>query len=230
MSDVIQDKDSTIERIYKVVNQLSQHHTERVQAGHTLISVDREPLLSQIRQAMYGDLGKTEGGRSAAAQERSVLDITAFTLYEDISGRIESFHNHLTRKPKRATPEETLRAWYVAFDSNYRAGKYSDAQMRKVLQQLMRFAGRIRGHFDQPRIKELAGACPVETCGLAFTKSENGSAQSALYATYKNGEQPVVKCRGCGAEWVGERTLLELGYYLGATVDEDTLREMGVIV
>lgn len=230
MTDTIEDKDTPIERIYKVVNQLSQNHTERVDTGDSLISVDRDPLLAQIRQAMYGDLGKTEGGRSAAAQERSVLDIGAFTIYEDITGRIEAFHQQLTGKPKRPTPEETLRAWFVAYDSNYRGGKYTDAQVRRVLGQLLRFAGRIRGHFDQPRVKELAGACPVETCGLAFTKAENGATQSALYATYKRGEQPAVRCRGCGSEWVGERTLLELGYYLGANVDEETLRDMGVML
>lgn len=222
------DQMTTIERIYKTVDRLSARHTEQIWNGETIVSVTREPLLAQIRAAMYGDLGRTESGKSAAAQERSVLDITAFTIYEDITGRIEAYHRHLTRKPKRDTPEETLRAWYVVFDSNYRAGKYTAQQVHRTLAQLTRFVSRIVGHFDQPRAKELEGPCPQ--CSVTDVKDAQGARQTALYASYKAGEQPFVRCRGCGAEWFGERTLLELGYYLGAQVDEATLREMGVIV
>lgn len=225
----IETPKTTIERIYVVMNELSRPYMERVFTGSTNVLLDREPLLEQLRVGMYGDMGKTESGKSAAAQERSVLDITAFTMYEDITGRIEAYHRHLTGKPKRDLPEDTLRAWYVAFDSNYRAGKYTDGQMLRTLRQLEQFAARIKAHFDPPRVKEIAGACPNDGCGIAEVNAPDGSRQTALYAAYKNGIEPSVKCRACGAERFGERTLLELGYHLGATVDEDTLREMGVI-
>lgn len=222
------DSRTPIERIYAVMDRLSAKHTEQIWNGETILSVKRDPLLQQIRSAMYGDLGRTESGKSAAAQERSVLDVAAFTIYEDITGRIEAFHQYLTKQPKRETPEETLRAWYVAFDSQFRAGKYTEQQVLRTLSQLNKFASRISGHFDQPRVKEIAGPCPQ--CTAAHFKDTQGANQTSLYASYKAGEQPYVRCRGCGAEWTGERTLLELGYHLGAQVDEDTLREMGVIV
>lgn len=231
MSDnTIEPEDSTIERIRKMVNDLSETHTVREPSGKFTLLIEREPLIEQIRRAMYGDLGRTEAGKSAAAQERSVLDVTAFTIYEDITGRIEAYHHMLTKKPKRESPEATLRSWYVAFRSNHDAGKYSEEALQRTLKQLRQFAGRIKGHFDQPRNKEIEGACPLEQCGVATHTGPQGAKQTALYAIYSEGKQPSVKCRNCGAEWTGEQTLLELGRYLGANVDEETLREMGVIV
>jgi len=227
--DTIRSGDDTMARIFKTVNQLSRDHTEQVWSGTSLVALKQEPLLERIRKAMYGDLGRTEGGKSAAAQERSVLDVTAFTIYEDITGRIEAFHRFLTGEPKRDSPEETLRAWYVIFDSNYRAGKYTDGQMTRVASQLASFVRRISGHFDQPRVMEIDGECPQFECGLSHTKTADGAIQSALFSAYRPGEKPTVKCRGCGAEWAGEETLIQLGRYLGANVDEDALREMGVI-
>lgn len=222
------DTRAPIERIRQVVDRLSQKHDEQIWNGETIITVHRDPLLEQIRQAMYGDLGATESGKSAAAQERSVLDIGAFTLYEDITGRIEAYHHHLTGKPKRDTAEETLRAWFVAFNARHLSGNYTEPQMLRTLSQLNKFAGRILGYFDPPRAKELEGPCPQ--CNSGSVNDGQGARQTALYASYKAGEQPFVRCRSCGAEWVGERTLLELGYHLGAQVDEETLRDMGVIV
>ena len=228
--NTIEPNDSTIERIRKTVNDLSQVHTVRETSGpHTLL-VEREPLLEQIRRAMYGDLGRTEGGKSAAAQERSVLDVTAFTIYEDITGRIEAYQQLLTGKPKRTSPEATLRAWYVAFRSNHDKGMYSEEVLRRTLKQLRQFAGRIKGHFDQPRVKEIEGECPQEQCRLGSYPGPEGARQTALYAIYREGQSPSVKCRGCGAEWEGEQTLLQLGRYLGANVDEEALRDMGVAV
>lgn len=220
---------TALERIRRLVDSLTKDREERVWTGDTLTQVLRSPLIEDLRLAIHGDLGSSGGGRSALAHMRSVIDVNAFEMYEDITGRIDSFYNALTGKPPRETAEETLQAWYVAYRAFSMSGKYTDAQENRVEAQLKRFIHRIEAYLDPPRVKEIEGECPVETCGKANVKSKEGGAQTALYAAYRTGEEPYLKCRACGAEWVGERLLLEMGYYLKATVDEEALRGMGVL-
>lgn len=223
-------EDGPLERIRKLVDVLSTDHVEHVWAGESIVAVERGALLTELRGGIHGEIGRTEPGRGQAAHERLGLNLQAFELYEDITGRIESFHKAVTGNRRRATPEETLRAWYVSYRAFFMSGHFQEGHARRVIRQLEGFVKRIRDHFDPPRVKELTGACPAEGCGLEVTKSASGATQSALYVAYRADERASVRCRACGSEWAGERTLLELGYYLRANVDEAALREMGVIV
>lgn len=214
---------ATDTRLLDTVDALTKQHDEMVHDGDRYRYVKQDALLAQIRDAMYGDLGRTSSGRSSGA-DRSILVLEAFTLYEDIAGRVEGWHRKLTGERKRATVEDTLRAWYVAFN----AKENEPHRVEHAVVELRRFADRIRGFFDAPRTKEISGACPVDECGYEYALSADGAMQTALFAVYREGDDPYVECRRCGAVWSGDSTLLQLGRYLGATVNEDELRELGV--
>jgi len=82
--------------------------------------------------------------------------------------------------------------------------------------------------FDPEVVKELSGPCPNCEASRFHDKKEDVE-KSALYLHYKEDIEPEAVCRSCGWTETGPRRLLELGYHLGAVVDEDTLKEMGVI-
>lgn len=217
-----------LERIRSVVRVLSEDHVDNVWTGETIRSLDRAPLMADLRRAISGDMGRSAARGASNPETRSVLDLDAFTMYEDISGRVDAFYKALTGSRPRETPEATLRAWYVAFRAFFLSGHYTPAQALRVEKQLGRFVYRIQSYLDPPRMKELIGACPIDGCGKEFHRADGGSVQSALYASYKAGEQPFAKCRACGSEWVGVGPLVILGRHIGATANEDALREMGV--
>jgi len=217
-----------LEKIHSTVLVLAEKHTDHVWTGDTIRPLERAPLMADLRRAISGDMGRSVSGSSSNPQTRSVLDLGAFTLYEDISGRIEAFHKALTGSRPRETPEATLRAWYVAYRAFFMSGKYTAVQTVRVRNQLGTFVHRIQTYLDPPRVKELSGACPIDGCGMEHYKSPAGATQTALYASYKTGEEPFAKCRACGSEWVGTGPLVVLGRHIGATLDESALREMGV--
>lgn len=201
--------------------------------GRKVIHLPRLPLIAQIRAGIYGDTGKTHGGHNLASQ-RGLMDLGAFELYEDITGRIDASFKYLTGQRPRETAEATLRAWFVAYQNEYRKNLYPEATVKQQLSELRAWSRRIRAHFDPPRQKELAGPCPaLDAEGKECAQSEyvglDGSKHTALFVQYRNDESPEARCRCCGARWEGTLTLLNLGYYLGANVDHDTLRQMGVV-
>ena len=218
-----------VERIRQLVNRLAKPHEEKIWAGETIVSLPRDPLLADLRRAVQGDLGKSDAGRSVDPAARSILDLDAFELYEDISGRIASFYKAMTGNKPRDTPEESLTGWFVVFRAFHMSGRYTEQQTGRIESQLKRFVGRITAYLDPPRVKEITGPCPMEPCRAEHVPTPAGGTATALYASYRKDEQPVVRCRACGSEWVGERALLEIGYHIGATVDSEALREMGVI-
>lgn len=212
-------------RLLDAVDALSKEHDEIVHDGERYRTVKQDALLVQMRQAMYGDLGRTSSGRSSGA-DRSVLVLEAFTLYQGIVSKINARYLRLVGTKTRSNAEDTLRAWYTLFI----AQRNEDHQVESMVLELRRHADRIRGFFDAPRIKEIEGACPVEECGYEFALDDEGAKTTALFAAYREGDEPYVKCRRCGGVWTGNQTLLQLGRYLGATVDEEALIEMGVPV
>jgi hypothetical protein len=218
-----------VERIRQLVERLAKPHEEKIWTGATIVSLPRDPLLSDLRSAVQSNLGRTSAGRSDPAA-RSPIDLQAFEMYEDIAGRIDSFYKAMTGNKPRDTPEESLTGWFVVFRAFHMSGRYEDRQVAKIEAQLKQFVSRIESYLDPPRVKEIAGSCPMEPCRAEHVKAADGSVSTALYASYRKDEQPVVKCRACGSEWVGERSLLEIGFHIGATVDADALREMGVSV
>lgn len=242
MNDWTNPMDSTlplVEKIRLVVDELTLNHEDHQWQdqltdtgkpnGRALVKLPREALITQIRAAIYGDLGKTHGGH-LLARERNLMDLGAFTLYEDITGRIEGHYRYLIGARPVDPPETALRQWFIAFNNNFRRGDYPDLIMHRTLTELRSWSRRISTYFDPPRVKDLLGPCPIETCGATEVGAEDEAKQPALYVTYRSDEEPIVRCRNCGTYWEGRFALYNLGRHLGATSDEDALREMGLDV
>jgi hypothetical protein len=196
-------------------------------AGKRLVQVKHKALLAQLRESIHSSLGKTEEGRSSA-EGHNALNVTAFTLYENIDGLIRSHHAYLTGNQSKAGPESLLRLWYIAFANQYRGGKITDLVLARTRTMLAKWVRDIQNLYDPETMKELIGECP--NCDQRYFYDQNEELlRSALYAHYRADNTPEAQCRCCGAQWFGARELRDLGYHIGATVDEDLLIEMGVL-
>jgi len=198
------------------------------EAGRTLVTIDRLPLLHQLRNAISSSLGQTHAGHSDPASRLGGLNVAAFTLYEDIDGRIRSAWLDMTGEYSKADPDLILRRWYLRVRNLFEAGAWSAGQVNAWSAVVRRWVKDIDNMFDPEVVKELSGPCP--NCEAArFHDKKEDVQKSALYLHYKEDIEPEAVCRSCGWTETGPRRLLELGYHLGAVVDEDTLKEMGVI-
>ena len=107
-------------------------------------------------------------------------------------------------------------------------GGIDDLMYVRITAQFTDWQTQIWQMFDPPVVKELIGACPQ--CEERWLYAPDGAKSSALITYYVKSEMPEAKCQRCGHLWVGSRQLLTLGFHLGATVDVEGLREMGVDV
>ena len=199
-----------------MVTQLSTRHLDR-RSGQL-----RAPLLGQLRGALRPSLGKTQDGHSGVG-ERSVLNIAAFDLYEDIDGRIASLWLMATETGRlRGSPEKNLQAWYVAFAATWAFGEISDAQLLLALARTSSFVTRIENYFDPPLVREVLAPCP--TCSQRYA-IVGGVRVSALYVEYRRGSELMARCHCCPSVWAGDAQLVGLAKAIGATIDVDALRD-----
>lgn len=180
-----------------------------------------DALLTQLRNAIGGNLGSSKSGASSGAP--LPIDVGAFTLWEDITGQIAAAFTAATdMRPNRA-PEVNLLGWHTAFTA---AGDRGDTTliMHEVAgERLAGWAQRIRDHFAAPRTREVMVTCP--NCGyerITLGEDVNAEEQYALVATIREGVV-TVSCRnplcvdafGERSAWTGEHQLAELGRRTG---------------
>jgi hypothetical protein len=122
--------------------------------------------------------------------------------------------------------KQLLRRLYIRVEGN----KSDDRDRREFARMVKGWVTSIDNLFDPLHEKELIADCPMPECGQRYTKDEHGDLKASLIVYYRQDSQPEAKCRSCGTVWDGPRMLLTLGYSIGATTDEDALREMGVRV
>lgn len=184
--------------------------------------VEYDPLLDSLRAAIGSSLGKTSAGASAD-NARNALNLKAFDLWELIDGIVRSMGQRLGVQ-RSDDLKQVLRRVYVKV-----AAMNQDATEPREFKRLVcGWVASINDMFDPPVVKELIADCPMPGCGERYWKNDSGDLESAMIAYYRPDSQPEAKCRCCGAMWSGERALLNLGYSIGATADEEALREMGV--
>lgn len=188
--------------------------------------VDYKPLLTMLAEAKASSLGRTSAGRSPAA-ERSLLNLEAFTLWEDIDGRVRSWLSELSKERHRGELPELVVRLAGLVKALHAANQIPDSTADRIAGLFPRWCDRIWGLFDPPTVKNLVGACPA--CSAVEYVALDGAKTTALIAYYWKGLTPEAKCQCCGEHWAGEKALLELGWHIGATVDETALREMGVV-
>lgn len=197
--------------------------------GRELVTVNRDSLIGQLRAAIRSSLSTPADTIRGGGAQMGGLNVTALMMYEEISERVISAWHDLTGQRSKELPEIVLRHWYMHARNLHESGQWSEQQIRAWTSITSGWVRQIEAMFDPETIKELAGPCPNCESARFFDKKESVE-KSALFIHFKDDIEPEAVCRACGWTETGPRRLLELGYHLGATVDEETLKDMGVIV
>lgn len=190
------------------------------------VPIDYPPLLDMLERAVASSLGRTQSGRSADA-ERSILNLQAFDLREHIDGTVRAWWSELSKEKCPTELKTVLLGLVDRLDNAHGSGRLKDSEYSHICAMFPRWRQKIWDLFNPPIVKELLGECPH--CGTKTHIGADGSQSTALVAYYWKGLEPEAKCQNCGDKWRGDGQLVVLGRMLGATQDEDLLREIGVI-
>jgi hypothetical protein len=201
--------------------------TRKRTTGRNVVTVNRDPLLMQLRKAIASSTSAPANPVSGSGAKMGGLNLAAFALYETIDGRIRAAWGEMRGEPSKALSEAILRKWYLRVRNLHESNQMPESFILEWTRITRGWVRQIESMFNPEVVKELVGACPE--CETARVTNREGEEQSALYLHYSTDNSPEAVCRMCGWNVSGERGLLELGYHLGATVDEEALREMGVI-
>lgn len=188
--------------------------------------VPGQPLLSQLREAVYG--GLVLGSRGGGEQFPMPLNAAAALAFEEIAEEISAvFHGATLIRPNKA-PEVNLLAWWAAFSAASARGETTLAQHEVACEKLERWAGRISALLDPPRVKLLSIACPV--CGLWRVTVGEGELEEetdAVIVEIRRGEPLLARCQNpsCAGVWVGTTEVIHLGRLAGVEIDPDAIRE-----
>lgn len=191
------------------------------------VPVDYPPLLDMLDEACRSNVGGVPSAGRTDPSARNLLNLEAHMLREHIDGTVRAWIRELSKERAAAELKSAVTQLSGVLHAHRSAGTIPDSEWERIARFFPRWCNRIWQLFDPPVVKELVGACP--NCAETVHSSLDGSKTTAMIAYYWKGIQPEAKCQRCGERWEGERALLELGYHLGATVDEDALREMGVL-
>ena len=189
-------------------------------------AIDYPPLLDMLRSAVSSSLGRTGAGRSPDA-ERNVMNLAAFSLWEHIDGVVRSWLLQLSKQRRKTELKEAVSDLAGMVTALRASNQMDEHTFLRISGQFASWRTRIWEMFDPPVVKSITGPCPACSESTYFTL--DGAKQTALIAYYWKGIQPEAKCQRCGERWSGERELLDLGYHIGASVDEGALHEMGVL-
>jgi len=196
--------------------------------GREVVTVHRDALLVQLRKSIASSTSAPSNPVSGGSAMMGGLNIASFALYETVDGRIRAAWAELRGEKSKALSEAILRKWFVRVRNLYEAGQVPDSFVYEWQRITRGWVRQIEGMFNPEVVKELVGPCPE--CQATRASNRDGEEQSALYLHYSSENTPEAMCRVCGWNVSGDRGLLELGYHLGATVDEEALKDMGVIV
>jgi hypothetical protein len=156
-------------------------------------------LVEQLRLAVVSNIGGGSGA-SKAARERTPLDVTAFTLLEQIDGRVRSWVDEFGES-RSGGLEWVVRRWYSLFTRYPR----EEAVEGRYVGILSGWAQQIEDLMDPPARQEITSPCPA--CGqLWVTRGQKDDTESvrALWASWRSTpENSDASCQGCGKVWHG---------------------------
>jgi hypothetical protein len=165
-----------------------------------------EPLLEQLRQAIASNVGEksAQGGQTST---RSLIDVGAFTLYEEIDGVARGWVLEVGgRAGRNFSALDVLRAWFVLYSVRERL------DIEERISRLRGWAARIGDLLSPPTKQELRRPCP--SCSKSWAvlgRGEETQRVSALEYTIRDGlEACYVECRSCGSRWSGAYQLRAL--------------------
>lgn len=189
------------------------------------------PLLDWLQEAIGNNIGGGGGGKPA--RERAPMDFGAFTLYEDIDGRVRSWLHELGAKPgKHVTPTQMLRTWYTLWNAQI----HTDSLNSAYASILEGWEDAIKDKLDPPKRIEITSPCPA--CGAEFVnvglKLADGSDDPddvervrVLNAVERERiEDSYAMCAACNRVWLGVPQMRALRI---AIDDAETAKLAGLI-
>ena len=175
--------------------------------GQKLIRHVDQPLLYQLRDAISNNLG-AGGGGGKAAHERTPFDVAAFTMYEDIDGRVKSWALDAGMTASGLPVEDVLRSWFPVWTVKV----IPDELVDRHTAILVRWAVGINDLLEPPTKQELTAACPL--CGQMWAtvgKGEETESVRALWAVWReNRDESYGLCRACNHRWQGVSAMRQL--------------------
>ncbi len=187
---------------------------------------DFPPLLEMLQTLVAPSKNSRGGGRDAAT--KNVLDVKALDLLLHIEDVLRAW------LWEWSVPSSGLLADVLAFherlETLWRTGQIIESDYLRLSGYPMRWAAQIWDLVEPPLQIVLRDAtCPV--CDRAKWVNEHEEWVDNLLVSYREGGDVQAECRwrNCPGLWVGPRALRELGFHVGATTDDDALREMGVV-
>lgn len=166
------------------------------------------PLLDWLRDCIASNTGGTGGGKQA--RERTPMDVGAFTLYEDIDGRVRSWMSELgARAGKNLPASKILASWYTLWIGT----NPSDRMIQAYADIMEGWANSIRDVLDPPKRIEITSPCPF--CGQEWInvglKLADGSddpndterVRVLVAVERENMDDSYATCRACDRVWKG---------------------------
>ena len=193
---------------------------ERLTAEHT-VTVDGTvgysgPLITELREARYPNLGRTKGGGGSG----DVLDVKAITLYEHIDGTVRAWIDHYRKHAPEQLEDAILLLWET-LQAEHAGGRLEDHE--RMYAMFPTWVEQIEDHFDPPAEYELTSPCPDCEAGRI---EEDGGTKWAVRVPVKVGRAVIAECHACGRMWAGREDLTQLAEAMGVEVDWVKLREL----
>lgn len=202
--------DPLLEAVEALTKPQTDHIAQRTDSGRWIKAhtVQHPPLLQRMHEAVTPSGGNDGASKSAAAAERSLLDVSALYEYVKITSQIRSWLVLLEVQPTK-DPVLDLQKWHVA----HLADKdHADDWYIRILRG---WAGHIRRLLDKPKSFTIPGACPV--CGATeWGDMLNGGGTQVIKVEYRlddDGATPKdhsALCQACKLVWEGHDAVMEL--------------------
>ena len=186
------------------------------------------PPLLEILQTLVASSNNNRGG-GGLAHTRNLLDSKALDLLMHIQDVAGAWLFEWDVKAAGLIPQ--VAAFARTLEVRWRTSQLTETAYTNLSNGLERWANQIWDMYEPPaRVPLRASTCPA--CHRAKYVTDAGDESDALVVTFGDAGEPRADCQwgDCGAAWAGAESLIALGKRIGATLDQDTLRDMGVAV
>jgi len=206
-----------LDDLLALVDRLTMPHRSTVSVetedgGETKVTLKHEPLLDQLRAAVWSEK-RNRPGAGGIPSERNVIDGDALEQYETISRQILRLYNETTSAKPFTEPGQNLRSWYVAFKMQVEGQKVSSEIANEKMRKVASMVSAIDNKLNPPTIIEITAPCP--RCGIAYGNDQDGVYRRAIViesrvTEYKSLDKSRARCVACAAVWVHSRGMRQL--------------------
>jgi hypothetical protein len=196
-----------------------RHHN-----GTTTIKVTNPPLLDMLDAAVRGELNTIAGASESMKSTRGMLDSDALYHFAKITTQIGAWARTVGA-PRRETPTEQLRAWYVTYTQQ----EHEEPRIRWHTRTMHGWANIINDKLDPHDEWTEPDPCPDPECVQGFDPATGRPIwwdprtrepyPYPLVVRFRRTDGPLMvenaraRCRACGRVW----SVRELAYDLEQT-------------